>query len=136
MPACLRQRRIDVRLQDRRAKRQHARIIHVRVHAERLEVMVQPCAAIPDIRDVEHHVVGELMLIGHRPVLEARQRHPVARDGDDVGVVLQARVDERRSEDEVLREALVEMEGGLDRRWSGWAPAGSPGSRVAGWPTN
>ena len=59
-------------------------------------------------------LVGELALEGHGPVLEARQRHPVARDRDDVGVVLQARVDERRSEDEVLREALVEMEGWRD----------------------
>ena len=125
----LRQRRIDVRLQDRRAKRQHARVIHVRVHAERLPVMVQACAAVPDIRDVEHHVGRELMLVGHGPVLEARQRHPIARDRDDVGVVLQARVDERRSEDEVLREPLVEMEGWRDPVGRCWVPAGSPGSR-------
>ena len=65
--------------------RQHARVVHVGVHAQRLEVVIQPAPAVPDVRDVQHHVVGELMLRRHGPVLEARQRQPVRSHRDRRG---------------------------------------------------
>ena len=61
----LRDRRVDVRLQDVGAVPEDARIVHVGVHAERLEVVVQTAPAVADVRHVQHHVVGDLALVGH-----------------------------------------------------------------------
>jgi hypothetical protein len=73
------------------------------------KVVVQPAAAIPDIGDVEHHVVGELSLIRDRPVLEPRQRQTIRGDGHNVAAKIDRRIDERRELDSVRGETSVEV---------------------------
>ena len=72
--------------------------------------MIQAAAAIPDVGDVEHHVVGELTLERQRPVLEARQRQAVRRHGQHVAAVGERRIDERRLRTSGLREPVVQIE--------------------------
>src|SRR4029453_2242959 len=77
-------------------------------------MMVQAASVIPDVGQIQHHVVGELALVRHRPVLEPRQGQPVWSHRDRCGAVGKRRVDERGPYYAVLREPVVEIERGRD----------------------
>ncbi len=114
MPAFRASCRVDVGLQHRCAKRQHIGMVHVRVDSIRLPVVVQPASAIPDVGSGQHHVVGELPLVRHRPVLEPRQRQTIRVDGDDVPTDIDCGIDERRKLDSVRGKARVQVMCGED----------------------
>ena len=75
-------------------------------------MVIQASPAVADVRHVEHHVARELVLERDRPVLEARQRQPVRRHGYHICAVRERRVDEGRLPHPILRETIVEVEGG------------------------
>ena len=79
-------------------------IVHVVVEPRALPVVVQAAAVVPDVGDVEHHVLGQPALERHRPVLEARQRLAVGRHGRHASAVGDGGVDERRVHDVLRRE--------------------------------